>query len=48
MLVDRALTEDGPRVIGVRIEDVPAVSQTERDPVQIRRRFMEGIGTIPT
>jgi thiamine pyrophosphate-dependent acetolactate synthase large subunit-like protein len=45
-LVDQALMTDGPHLIGVRIEDVPAVSQTDRDPVQIRRRFMEGMGTI--
>ncbi len=44
-LVDRSLAEDGPWLIGSRIEDVPAVSQTERDPVQIRRRFMEGMGS---
>ena len=43
-LIDRALNEDGPWLIAARIEDVPAVSQTERDPVQIRRRFMEGMG----
>lgn len=45
-LVDQALSTDGPRLIGVRIEDVPAVSQTDRDPVLIRRRFMEGMGVI--
>ena len=44
-LVDRCLVEDGPWLIGARIENVPAVSQTERDPVQIRRRFMEGMGS---
>lgn len=42
-LVDLALSVDGPRLIAARIENVPAVSQTERDPVRIRRNFMEGI-----
>ncbi|MBI1777985.1 MAG: hypothetical protein HYR63_21820 [Proteobacteria bacterium] len=43
-IVDRAIAEDGPWLIGVRIDDNPAVTQTERDPAQIRDRFMRGLG----
>lgn len=44
-LVDEALTAGGPTLIAVRIDDKPAVATTDRDPVQIRERFMQGIGT---
>jgi thiamine pyrophosphate-dependent acetolactate synthase large subunit-like protein len=44
-LVDRALGEGGPTLIAARIDDKPAVATTDRDPVQIRERFMQGIGT---
>ncbi len=44
LLADRALAGDGPWLIGVRIDDQPAVTQTERDPAQIRDRFMRGLG----
>lgn len=44
-LVDEALTKGGPTLIAVRIDDKPAVGTTDRDPVQIRERFMLGIGT---
>jgi thiamine pyrophosphate-dependent acetolactate synthase large subunit-like protein len=43
-LVDRALVEDGPWVIATRIDGEPAVAQTERDPAQIRDRFMRALG----
>ena len=43
-LVERALSEDGPSLIAVRIDDKPAVSTTERDPALIRDRFMRGLG----
>ncbi|MFI4987516.1 MAG: thiamine pyrophosphate-dependent enzyme [Alphaproteobacteria bacterium] len=43
-LVARALVEDGPWLIAVRIDDRPGVGQTERDPAQIRDRFMRGLG----
>jgi thiamine pyrophosphate-dependent acetolactate synthase large subunit-like protein len=42
-LLERALAEDGPWLIAVRIDDKPAVGQTERDPAQIRDRFMRGL-----
>ena len=44
-LVERALAEGGPTLIAARIDDKPAVATTDRDPVQIRERFMQGIGT---
>ena len=43
-LVERALVEDGPWLIAARIDDKPAAGQTERDPAQIRDRFMRGLG----
>jgi len=39
-----ALREGGPSLIAARIDDKPAVGTTERDPVQIRERFMRGLG----
>lgn len=39
-----ALTEGGPSLIAARIDDKPAVGTTDRDPVQIRARFMAGLG----
>jgi thiamine pyrophosphate-dependent acetolactate synthase large subunit-like protein len=43
-LIDRALAEPGPWFIAARIDDQPAVATTERDPAQIRDRFMRGLG----
>jgi len=43
-LLARALVEDGPWLIALRIDGKPAVGQTERDPAQIRDRFMRGLG----
>lgn len=43
-LVDRALTEDGPWLIGCRIDNAKPVATTERDPALIRDRFMRGMG----
>lgn len=43
-LVATALKEGGPTLIGVRIDTQPAVGTTDRDPIQIRERFMRGIG----
>ena len=43
-LVDRSLLASGPVLIGVRIDDKPGVGTTRRDPVQIRERFMLGLG----
>jgi thiamine pyrophosphate-dependent acetolactate synthase large subunit-like protein len=43
-LVARALALDGPSFIAVRIDDKPAVATTERDPAQLRDRFMRGLG----
>lgn len=43
-LVEEALAATEPRLIGVRIDDKPGVGTTRRDPVQIRERFMHGLG----
>jgi thiamine pyrophosphate-dependent acetolactate synthase large subunit-like protein len=43
-LMDRALAGDGPWLVAARIDGAPAVEQTERDPAQIRDRFMRGLG----
>ena len=43
-LVDQSLGASGPTLIGVRIDDKPGVGATRRDPVQIRQRFMLGLG----
>jgi thiamine pyrophosphate-dependent acetolactate synthase large subunit-like protein len=43
-LIEQSLTADSPTLIGVRIDDKPGVGATRRDPVQIRERFMLGMG----
>jgi thiamine pyrophosphate-dependent acetolactate synthase large subunit-like protein len=43
-LIDRSLSASEPALIGVRIDDQPGVGATRRDPVQIRERFMMGLG----
>ncbi|WP_222877164.1 thiamine pyrophosphate-dependent enzyme [Terrihabitans soli] len=43
-LVDAALITPGPAFIGVKIDNARPEKQTPRDPVQIRERFMRGIG----
>jgi len=43
-LIDRALTEDGPWLIGCRIDKEKPAATTERDPALIRDRFMRGMG----
>jgi thiamine pyrophosphate-dependent acetolactate synthase large subunit-like protein len=44
-LMDCTLAGDGPWLVAARIDGEPAVEQTERDPAQIRDRFMRGLGT---
>ena len=39
-----ALQNGGPSLIVVRTDDKPGVGATDRDPVQIRERFMHGLG----
>jgi thiamine pyrophosphate-dependent acetolactate synthase large subunit-like protein len=39
-----ALKAEAPSLIAVRIDNQPGVGATDRDPVQIRARFMQGIG----
>lgn len=43
-LVDEAMSAPEPSLIAVRIDDKPGVGTTRRDPVQIRERFMHGLG----
>ena len=43
-LVDRALSEDGPFFIAAKIDSQKPAATTHRDPVQIRERFMRGLG----
>jgi thiamine pyrophosphate-dependent acetolactate synthase large subunit-like protein len=43
-LIDQSLFTSGPTLIGVRIDDKAGVGATRRDPVQIRERFMHGLG----
>lgn len=42
-LVDTALSQDGPRLIAVRIDDAKPAGTTDRDPARIRLNFMCGI-----
>jgi hypothetical protein len=39
-----AALQGGPTFIAARIDDKPGVGTTDRDPVQIRERFMKGLG----
>ena len=43
-LIEQSMSASGPSLIGVRIDDKPGVGATRRDPVQIRERFMLGLG----
>jgi thiamine pyrophosphate-dependent acetolactate synthase large subunit-like protein len=43
-LVEASLTAGKPTLIAARIDAQPAVATTHRDPVQIRERFMRGLG----
>ena len=43
-LIDQSMSTSGPTLIGVRIDDKPGTGTTRRDPVQIRERFMHGMG----
>ena len=43
-LVDQSMSASEPALIGVRIDDKPGAGATRRDPVQIRERFMLGLG----
>jgi thiamine pyrophosphate-dependent acetolactate synthase large subunit-like protein len=43
-LVRRALTEDGPWLIGCRIDTGKPMDTTERDPIRIKDTFMRGLG----
>jgi thiamine pyrophosphate-dependent acetolactate synthase large subunit-like protein len=43
-MLDHCLSADGPHVVGLKLDDAPPAAQTERDPAQIRDRFMRGLG----
>jgi thiamine pyrophosphate-dependent acetolactate synthase large subunit-like protein len=43
-LIKRALKDDGPWLIGCRIDNQKPVDTTERDPPRIRDNFMRGLG----
>lgn len=43
-LIEQSMTASAPTLIGVRIDDKPGTGTTRRDPVQIRERFMHGMG----
>ena len=42
-LVAKALTTDGPHVIGVKIDNEPGRNQTDRDPIRFRETFMRAM-----
>ncbi len=44
-LLDHALAPPGPHLIAARLTQAKPAGQTERDPAQIRDRFMRGLGT---
>ena len=44
-LIDRRFEESGPVLIAAKIDAQPAIGQTVRDPLAIRTRFMQGLGT---
>jgi thiamine pyrophosphate-dependent acetolactate synthase large subunit-like protein len=43
-LTASALKSGGPSLIAARIDNKPGTATTDRDPVQIRERFMRGLG----
>lgn len=44
-LIDHALATPGPHLIAARLTQAKPAGRTERDPAQIRDRFMRGLGT---
>ncbi|MGA9865473.1 MAG: thiamine pyrophosphate-dependent enzyme [Acetobacteraceae bacterium] len=45
-MIGLALREDGPWLIGCRIDPGKPAETTERDPARIRDQFMRGLGTL--
>ena len=43
-LIEQSLREDGPWLIGCRIDNQKPADTTERDPARIRDNFMRGLG----
>ncbi len=46
-LIAVSLQEDGPWLIGCRIDSEKPKDTTERDPSRIRDNFMRGLGDAP-
>jgi thiamine pyrophosphate-dependent acetolactate synthase large subunit-like protein len=44
-LIDRRFDEGGPVLLAAKIDDQPGQGRQARDPVLIRHRFMQGLGT---
>ena len=44
--ITQALSDDGPRLIAVHVDDAPGAARPERDPVLLRDRYMRGIGAV--
>src|SRR4051794_9265838 len=44
LLIDQPMSTSGPPLTGVRSDDSPDGGAARRDPVQIRERFMHGMG----
>ena len=42
-LVAKAIATDGPHLIGVKIDNEPGRSQTDRDPIRFRESFMRAM-----
>ena len=45
-LVGRSLKEDGPWLIGCRIDPGTPTTATERNPARFTREFMQGLGVV--
>ena len=46
-LIERSLSDQGPSLIGCRIDNQKPADTTERDPSRIRDNFMRGLGVRP-
>jgi hypothetical protein len=44
-LIARKFDEGGPVLLAAKVDDKPGTAQTPRDPMLIRHRFMQGLGT---
>jgi thiamine pyrophosphate-dependent acetolactate synthase large subunit-like protein len=44
-MIARRFDAGGPALLAAKIDDAPGTAQTPRDPMLIRHRFMQGLGT---